>query len=609
MCGIIGYSGPRNGTKEVLRGLKQLEYRGYDSAGIAAVDEHGGLSVVRSVGRVESLRQKLGATDMVVRAAIGHTRWATHGTTKERNAHPHVDCHGRLAVVHNGIVENAGVLRLRLANAGHTLHSDTDSECIAHLIEEVFTGDLPAAVRMATRALEGSYAVVAIAKNDDCIVAVRQGSPVIIGVGDGEFIVASDVLPILKRTQDVVYLDNGQMAVIRGGELQVFDEKQQRIPTTITHVDGESQEVTSGVYDTFMRKEIEEQPAAIERCLRGRITLGDVPETCLPELARFFHMNEVPRRIVFAACGTSYHASLVAKRSIERLCRVPVDVRFASELRLQDTLLRSSDLLVAVSQSGETADTLACVELAKARSVPVLAVCNVDGSSLVRAAKVTVLTHAGPEISVASTKAFSTQAAALGLISATLARRVGRGFSAEVASELEQLVALPSLIRSLLAAEGQIAAAAKVHADARMFAFLGKDAAHPMALEGALKLAELTYVPAAGFAAGELKHGPLAMVDETVSIVCLIGGGPSRTKMHGTIQEVRARGGRVLAFDTGDGGSLGEGVDHIRLPTAPPSSAALVCAVALQLFAYHVARTLGRDVDHPRNLAKSVTVE
>lgn len=609
MCGIIGYSGPRNGTKEVLRGLKQLEYRGYDSAGIAAVHESGALSIVRSLGRVEALRQKLGATDMVVRAAIGHTRWATHGTPEERNAHPHVDCHGRLAVVHNGIVENAGALRRRLMSSGHTMASDTDSECIAHLIEEVFEQDLPAAVRAATRELEGRYAVVAIAKGDDCIVAVRQGSPVLIGVGDGEFIVASDVLPILERTKDVVYLDNGQMAVIRGGALEIFDVNQQRVPTVVTRVDWDSEEVSSGAYDTFMRKEIEEQPAAIERCLRGRLSRGETLLPNLPELARFLASLEIPRRVVFAACGTSYHASLVAKRSIERLCRIPVDVRFASELRQENSLLGEGDLLIAVSQSGETADTLGCVELAARRSVPVVAVCNVDGSSLVRAAKVTVLTHAGPEISVASTKAFSTQAVALGLVSATLAHRIGGDRSAELEAELEQLVALPNLIRGVLAAEDQIAEAAKAHADARMYAFLGKGAAHPIALEGALKLAELTYVPAAGYAAGELKHGPLAMVDESVSIICLVDGGPSRTKMHGTIQEVRARGGRVVAFDSGTDETLGEGIDRIALPAAPPNCAALVSAVALQLFAFHVARTLGREVDRPRNLAKSVTVE
>lgn len=609
MCGIIGYSGPRNGTKEVLRGLKQLEYRGYDSAGIAAVNESGGLSVVRSLGRVESLRQKLGSTDMVVRAAIGHTRWATHGVPEERNAHPHVDCHGRLAVVHNGIVENAGALRRRLVGAGHTLRSDTDSECIAHLIEEVFVDDLPAAVRTATRELEGRYAVVAIAKDDDCIVAVRQGSPVLIGVGDGEFIVASDMLPIAERTKDVVYLENGQMAVIRDGGLQIFDENQHRVPTVIQQVDWDSEEVTSGEYDTFMRKEIEEQPAAIERCLRGRLTRGEALLPKLPELERFLASIEVPRRVVFAACGTSYHASLLAKRSIERLCRIPVDVRFASELRQENSLLGAGDLLIAVSQSGETADTLGCVELAARRSVPVLAVCNVDGSSLVRAAAVTVLTHAGPEISVASTKAFSTQAVALGLVSATLAGRIGGGTASLVEAELEQLLVLPKLIRGVLAVEDKIAEAARAHADARMFAFLGKGASHPIALEGALKLAELTYVPAAGYAAGELKHGPLAMVDESVSIICIVDGGPSRAKMHGTIQEVRARGGLVVAFDSGTDENLGENVDRIALPTAPPGCAALVSTVALQLFAYHVARTLGREVDHPRNLAKSVTVE
>lgn len=608
MCGIIGYTGPRNGTKEVLRGLKQLEYRGYDSAGIAAIKQNGGLSVVRALGRVESLREKLGAADTVVRAAIGHTRWATHGIPEERNAHPHVDCHGRLAVVHNGIIENADALRHQLVTTGHTLGSDTDSECIAHLIEDVFVDDLPSAVRSATRQLEGRYAVVAIAKDDDCIVAVRQGSPVLIGVGDGEFIVASDMLPIAERTKDVVYLENGQMAVIRGGTLEVFDENQHRVPTAIVRVDWDSEEVTSGGYDTFMRKEIEEQPAAIERCLRGRLHRDRRLVPNLSELARFLSDTDAPRRVVFAACGTSYHASLVAKRSIERLCRIPVDVRFASELRQESSLLGSRDLMIAVSQSGETADTLACVELAGRRSVPVIAVCNVDGSSLVRAADVTVLTHAGPEISVASTKAFSTQAVALGLVSATLARRMGGDYGPTEA-ELEQLLVLPQLIRGVLAAEPQIAEAARKHADARMYAFLGKGAGHPIALEGALKLAELTYVPAAGYAAGELKHGPLAMVDETVSVVCVVDGGPSRTKMHGTIAEVRARGGRVVAFDCGTDERLGDGVERIALPPAPPSCAALVSAVALQLFAYHVARTLGREVDRPRNLAKSVTVE
>lgn len=608
MCGIIGYVGPRNGTAEVLRGLQQLEYRGYDSAGIATVGARGRLTVTRALGRVHALRGKLDAEASSPRAAIGHTRWATHGGPELRNAHPHVDCHGQIAVVHNGIIENAQALRAELAARGHALASDTDSECIAHLIEEHLQGDLPAAVRAAAARLEGSFALVVIARDSDCIVAVRQGSPVLVGVGDEEFTVASDLLPILERTRDVLHLENRQMAVIRNGAVELYDAKGRALAAEPVTVDLSAEQTSRGGFDTYLRKEIDEQSDAVARCIRGRAR-PTTDGVYIPALRRFLTGLGPLSRVVFAACGTSYHASLTAKAAIESMCGVPVDVRLASELRGDSTMLGQNDLLVAVSQSGETADTLGCVEFARSRGVPVLAVCNVDGSSLVRAADQTVLTHAGPEVSVASTKAFATQVVALRMVAAVLAQSLGTAEDEVMTTLAKELLALPHLLKEVLTREAEISSAAKAHSDAKLFAFLGRKHGHAIALEGALKLAELTYVPALGFAAGELKHGPLAMVDENVSVLCVLDDGPTRAKMKSTIQEVRARGGRVLVFDTGRD-DLGVDVDRIQLPsTHSLESSALVAAVALQLFAYHAALTLDRDIDRPRNLAKSVTVE
>ncbi len=610
MCGIIGYAGKRNGTEEVLRGLSGLEYRGYDSAGLATIGARGRLSVTRARGGVACLRRKLDRADSHVRFAIGHTRWATHGVPEERNAHPHVDCQGRFAVVHNGIVENADELRRRLASSGHSLSSETDTECIAHLIEEAYTGDLVAAVLAATAQLVGNYALAVVAKDEDCIVATRRGSPLIIGVGEGEYMLASDVLPILGRTREVIYLKNGHVATIRGETLTLRDETGALVTPTTKRVDWSIEETTRAGFQTYMRKEIDEQPAAIERCVQGRVVAGPRPRVVLPELDDLLATHASPRRIVFAACGTSFHASLAAKSAVEQWCGVPVDVQVASELRYGGTQLGPQDLLVAVSQSGETADTLACVEMARACGVRVLAVCNVAGSSISRAADATLLTRAGPEVSVASTKAFITQCVALRLVAAFLAQRSSEGSSDAVDAALTDLGRLPALVREVINGEPQIASAATSVTDSRLHVFLGRGIGHAVALEGALKLAELSYLPAVGYAAGEIKHGPLAMVDAQVNVVCVLPRGPLRRKMLSAISEVRARGGRVLAVGSRGGEDLEVlGENLLELPQAGPGNEEMLAAVALQLFALHVADQLGRDIDRPRNLAKSVTVE
>ncbi len=610
MCGIIGYAGQRDGTEEVLCGLTGLEYRGYDSAGLATIGPHGGLSITRSRGGVESLRRKLDGADSHVRFAIGHTRWATHGVPDDRNAHPHVDCQGRIAVVHNGIVENAGELRRRLASQGHTLHSDTDTECIAHLIEDAYTGDLEAAVREATAQLVGNYALAVVARDEDCIVATRRGSPLIVGVGEGEFMLASDVLPILARTQEVIYLEDGHVAAIRGETLTLRDDVGDTVPLVTTRVEGSVEDATRAGFETYMRKEIDDQPAAIGRCLQGRLVSGVEPHVVLRELEALFAAHGAPRRVIFAACGTSLHASLAVKNSIEQWCGVPVDVQVASELRYGGMLGREGDLLIAVSQSGETADTLACVEMAQSRGVPVLAVCNVAGSSLARCADATLLTRAGPEVSVASTKAFTTQCVTLQLVAAWLAPRTNDVDPDAVTAALDGLAVLPALIRQVIDTEPEIAVAAMAAADSRLHIFLGRGLGHAVALEGALKLAELSYLPAVGYAAGEIKHGPLAMVDALVNVVCVLPSGTLRRKMLCAVSEVRARGGRVLAIGArgqDDVAALGDSL--LELPGSDVGSEGLLAAVALQLFALHVARHLGRDIDRPRNLAKSVTVE
>jgi len=610
MCGIIGYAGQRDGTEEVLRGLSGLEYRGYDSAGLATVGPQGGLSITRSRGGVECLRRKLDQVDSRGRFAIGHTRWATHGVPDDRNAHPHVDCEGRIAVVHNGIVENADELRRRLVSQGHTLHSETDTECIAHLIEDAYAGDLVAAVREATAQLQGNYALAVVARDEDCIVATRRGSPLIIGVGEGEFMLASDVVPILARTQHVIYLEDGHVATICGETLTLHDDTGVAVPPVTTRVDASVEETTRSGFETYMRKEIDEQPSAVERCLRGRLASGPEPHVILLELDALLDSHGKPQRVIFAACGTSLHASLAAKNVIEQWCGVPVDVQVASELRYGGMLRGAGDLLIAVSQSGETADTLACVEMAQAHGVPVLAVCNVAQSSLARCADATLLTRAGPEVSVASTKAFITQCVALRLVAAWLAQRTNEESRAAVATALVGLAELPTLIRAVIDREPRIALAASAAADSRLHIFLGRGIGHAVALEGALKLAELTYLPAVGYAAGEIKHGPLAMVDGQVNVVCVLPRGALRRKMLSAVSEVRARGGQVLAVGARgreDLEVLGESL--LELPRADAGSEGMLAAVALQLFAHHVARVLGRDIDRPRNLAKSVTVE
>lgn len=612
MCGIVGYVGFRNGFDECLHGLHRLEYRGYDSSGVAALDHAGDLIVERSVGRVQNLADRIASRGSLGRTAIGHTRWATHGKAEECNAHPHVDCTGKFAVVHNGIIENYLPLRRKLEDSGHAFASCTDSEVIAHLVEEAYQGDFLAAVRGAVAQLHGSFALAIIHSEPrgERIIAARCGSPMVIGMGDGEAFLASDVAAVLHRTRQIVFLEEGDFAELSVDGARFYGSDGQEVARPTVEVSWSADAAEKGGYDHYMRKEIAEQPTTITETLRGRIRPGAEEPVDVPELDRLFAAAPLPRRVAIAACGTSFHASMVGKVLIERWARIPTDVFIASEFRYEQPLLDVDTMFCAVSQSGETADTLASVALAKESELPSLAICNVVGSTLVRDADETVFTRAGPEIGVASTKAFTGQVVALMLFALGLAQRQGLAGQGELAALPHRLVDLPNAISAVIAREPEIEAIAARHAKSRQFLFLGRGLQHPVALEGALKLKEISYTPAEGGPAGEIKHGPIALVDEQLCAVFLATPSATHDKLLANMSAVAARSGRIVAVAVaGDERVMEVCDDVIEVPHVAPELQVLVNTVALQLFSYHVAACLGRDIDKPRNLAKSVTVE
>ncbi len=608
MCGIVGYVGSREAAPVLMDGLTRLEYRGYDSVGVAVLDGRG-VETRKLAGRVDGLRALLGRAPLAGRCGIGHTRWATHGAPTERNAHPHADCSGTVAVVHNGIIENADVLRKRLESAGHRFTTETDTETLAHLIEDAEGATLEERVLAALAPVEGTYGLAVIAEeHPGTIVVARRGSPVLIGVGEGEYVVASDASAVLPYTRSVAYLRDGDIAVVTAKGYRVLDEQQRVQRRSLHDIEWGLESLSLGDHAHFMLKEIREQPETLRSTLRGRLLPAEGS-------ARLDGLNLTAarctriRRIEIVACGTSWHAGLVGRHIIEDLAGIPVTVEYASEYRYRRPLRVPGTLTVAISQSGETADTLEALRAAKAAGSTVVGIVNVVGSTIAREADGGIYLHAGPEIGVASTKAFTSQLAALLLLGLYLARQ--RGLPLERGRALvAALAGLPDLVERALAVEPEVCALAARFADARNALYLGRGVNFPVALEGALKLKEISYIHAEGYPAAEMKHGPIALIDENMPVVCVAPTDHVYRKVVSTMEEVRARGGRIIAVTTEGNGDLQRLVDHeLRVPASEPLLSPVLTVIPLQLLAYHIAVLRECDVDRPRNLAKSVTVE
>ena len=614
MCGIIGYIGAKPALPVILDGLRRLEYRGYDSAGVALVRD-GALERRRAAGKLARLEAALGLQPVDGDYGIGHTRWATHGRASEENAHPHVDCRGRLVVVHNGIIENYLDLKRELQRDGHAFASETDTETVAHLIEREWRDDgLAAAVRRALTALRGLFALVVVAVDDPgTIVAARSGPPIVVGMGDGEYLVASDIQAVLSHTRDVVFLGNREMVVVRrdGATFTDFDGvRLEREPQRLAWNAGMAEKAG---YAHFMQKEIFEQPDAIQETLLGRFSL-ETGDLYPGELGVSDDVLRRIERVVIVACGTSWHAGLVGKFLFEQLARVPVDVDYGSEYRYRDPIVDARSLAVVITQSGETADTLAALREAKQKGAHAIAICNVVGSMVTREADGTVYTHAGPEIGVASTKAFTSQLVALHLLALHLGRVRGALTADAARPHLAALAQLPRLVEETLKLDPAIADLASLFHERSDFLYLGRGINYPIALEGALKLKEISYIHAEGYPAGEMKHGPIALIDEQVPVVALAPRDHVFEKMIGNLHEAKARGSTVIAITDGDRDPivqmLDPAEDHVvTIPATHPLLTPVLMVVPLQLLAYHIAVRRGCDVDQPRNLAKSVTVE
>ena len=608
MCGIVGYVGRREAAPVLIEGLGRLEYRGYDSAGVA-IQNGRGLEVRKLAGRVAALRDAVARAPIAGTSGIAHTRWATHGAPTARNAHPHVDCTERIALVHNGIIENADVLRAALERAGHHFRTETDTEALAHLIEDAAGATLETRVAAALAAVVGTYGLAVISADEPGkLVVARQGSPVLLGIGDAEFFVASDASAVLAHTRSVIYLDDGDLAVLTPDHYHVMDADAHVQVRDVSDIAWDLDAIELGGYAHFMLKEICEQPETVKSTLRGRLRLDD-------GTARLNGLNLAPEacagisRIVIVACGTSWHAGLVGRHIIEALARIPVAVEYASEYRYRPQLPAPGTLTIAISQSGETADTLEAMRAARAGGSRVLGIVNVVGSTIAREADGGIYLHAGPEIGVASTKAFTSQLVALALFGLYVGRH--RGLPAADGQELAcRLAGLPALISRALALEPQVRAIAEQYAGREHFLYLGRGVNFPVALEGALKLKEISYVHAEGYPAAEMKHGPIALIDAAMPVVFVAPHDAVYAKVVSNMQEVKARGGRIIAVTTAGNGDLETLVDHrLPVPATAPLLSPVLTTVPLQLLAYHIARLRGCDVDRPRNLAKSVTVE
>jgi glucosamine--fructose-6-phosphate aminotransferase (isomerizing) len=618
MCGIVGYVGDQQAQGVVIEGLRRLEYRGYDSAGIALVDTASGegrLATDKKAGKLANLEKAIDEHPLPASSTgIGHTRWATHGAPTDRNAHPHLGREQRLALVHNGIIENFAELRASLEADGHELLSETDTEVAAHLVErELAAGlDLTAAMQAACRQLEGAFTLVAIdAQDPDRVVAARRNSPLVVGLGDGENFLGSDVAAFIEHTREAMELGQDQVVTITREGVEVTNFDGSPSDGRRYHVDWDLSAAEKDGHDWFMRKEIHEQPRAVADSLLGRRAANGALQLDEVRLSEE-DLRDIDK-VIIIACGTSFYAGMVAKYAIEHWCRIPCEVELASEFRYRDPILTRETLVVAISQSGETADTLQAIRHARTQRSKVLAICNTNGSTIPRESDAVIYTHAGPEIGVASTKGFLTQLIACYLLALYLAQVKGTRYGDEITQVMDQLEAMPAHIQSVLDREDEVYALAKSYVGARSVLFLGRHAGYPVALEGALKLKELAYLHAEGFAAGELKHGPIALVEQDLPIWCIVpprGRDQLHEKMISGIQEVRARGARTICLaEEGDTAIEPYADVLIRLPKVPVLLQPLVSAVPLQLFACELATLMGHDVDQPRNLAKSVTVE
>ena len=611
MCGIVAYVGHQNACDIIVKGLKRLEYRGYDSAGVALLD--GDLNVYKKQGKVAELEAYISDKNTSGNVGIGHTRWATHGEPNDLNAHPHISGNGRYALIHNGIIENYDTIREELISRGHKFKSETDSEVLIHLIEDIKDNNdvtLGRAVRMAMQQVVGAYAIVVIdKKNPDQLIAARKGSPLVVGIGEGEFFFASDATPIIEYTNEVVYLDDYEIAVIKDGELEIKSNKDLLKTPYIQTLELEMESIEKGGYDHFMLKEIHEQPKSIGDSMRGRVS-SKTNTIKLGGIGEYENKLVNADRIIIIACGTSWHAGLVAEYIFEEFTRIPVEVEYASEFRYRNPIINERDVVIAISQSGETADTLAAIELAKERGATIFGICNVAGSSIPRATHGGAYTHAGPEIGVASTKAFTSQVTVLTLMALQIAHKRGTITEGRLHELLVDMENIPSKVEEALKHEAAIKEIAARFKDATNFLYLGRGYNFPVALEGALKLKEISYIHAEGYPAAEMKHGPIALIDKEMPVVVIATRDSSYDKVVSNIQEVKARKGVVIAIVT-EGDSLIPGMaDYtIEVPHTHEALMPLVSTIPLQLLSYHIAVMRGCNVDQPRNLAKSVTVE
>ncbi|MER5619676.1 glutamine--fructose-6-phosphate transaminase (isomerizing) [Streptosporangium sp. NPDC005286] len=613
MCGIVGYTGQRQAIEVAVEGLGRLEYRGYDSAGIALVGS-GGLVVEKRAGKLANLRSALVSRPAPPSTVgIGHTRWATHGAPTDRNAHPHTDCHGRIAVIHNGIIENFAVLRSELEDKGHRIVSETDTEVVAHLLEEFAAGGLAEAMRRVCLRLEGAFTLLAVSVDEpEVVVGARRNSPLVVGRGDGENFLGSDVAAFIAYTREAVELGQDQVVELRPSKITVFDFQGAPAETRDYHIGWDASAAEKDGYDHFMLKEIAEQPRAVADTLLGRV--GQDGLLVLDEMRLSDQELRDINKIILVACGTSYHAGLIAKYAIEHWAQLPCEVEVASEFRYRDPILTRDTLVVVISQSGETMDTLMAVRHARGQRSRVLAVCNVNGSTISRESDAVLYTHAGPEVAVASTKAFLTQLVACYLVALYLAQVRGTKFGDEITQIVDRLAEMPSKVSEVLSTVEPVRALARSLAAERCVLFLGRHVGFPVALEGALKLKELAYMHAEGFAAGELKHGPIALIDKGLPVVVVVPSLSGQRVIHdkivSNIQEIRARGARTLVIaEEGDDVVERYADTLIRIPAVPTLLQPLVATVPLQVFACELATAKGHDVDQPRNLAKSVTVE
>jgi glutamine---fructose-6-phosphate transaminase (isomerizing) len=611
MCGIVGYTGPREAYPIIIKGLKRLEYRGYDSTGVAL--QNGGLKVYKKKGKVAELEETLVGKNLHANVGIGHTRWATHGEPSDRNAHPHSSASGKLAMIHNGIIENYTQLKKELLSKGYTFTSDTDTEVLLNFIEEIKKNNqcgLEEAVRIALKRVTGAYVILLLDEdNPDTIIAARKGSPLVIGVGKGEHFLGSDASPMLEYTKEVVYVNDYELAIIKPDELILKNLGNEKITPYVQKLDLELAAIEKGGYDHFMLKEIFEQPQTIYDCLRGRLDAMAGTIT-MSGIQQYAEQIMSANRIVMVACGTSWHAGLVAEYIFEELCRVNVEVEYASEFRYRNPVINKGDVIIAISQSGETADTLVAIENAKAKGAIILGVVNVVGSSIARASHGGAYTHAGPEIGVASTKAFTAQLTVLTMIALKIGYEKGVLDKERYMHLLNELEAIPEKVSKVLEQNEHIKKLAEKYKDARDFLYLGRGYNFPIALEGALKLKEISYIHAEGYPAAEMKHGPIALVDENLPVVFVATKDAYHEKVVSNMQEIKARKGKVISVITeGDETSTALSDDIMIVPEADEIVAPLLSVVALQLLSYYIGVAKGCDVDKPRNLAKSVTVE